>query len=318
MEPWTMEQPVTPPWRVVLLTDFGEQTVALMRQILAAHEHKLVGILTSPGPKGRGLDRYVDVVKAAPRGVDVIVSNYPRRWAAMLAPMRPDLIVSAAFPWIIPDDVIALPRLGTINMHGGLLPEQRGPNSYGWAMRKGDAEVGFTIHRVDSGLDTGPILARVAEPAGDEYADVTFRKLLPRMPELWGKALARVAAGDPGDPQDESRAFYAGIFEEAYRTIDWTQPAREIHNQCRAWMAGLRGTIPGAVGIVDGQLIRVLRTRVATGATGVAAPGDVISRSDETLTIQTGDGAIEVLSFQPAEVEPHATASLNPPNLVRQ
>lgn len=296
-----MEQSQGQPWRVVLLTDFGEQIVTMMRQILAAHEHKLVGILTSPGPKGRGLDRYVDVVKAAPRGVDVIVSNYPRRWAAMLAPMRPDLIVSAAFPWIIPDDVIALPRLGTINMHGGLLPEGRGPNSYGWALRKGDAELGFTVHRVDSGLDTGPILARIAEPAGDEYFDVTFQRLLPRIPDMWSTALARVAARDPGDPQDESRAFYAGIFEEDYRAIDWTQSAREIHNQCRAWMAGLRGTIHGAVGVVDGEPIRVLRTRVVADANGVAAPGEVLSRDGGALTIQTGDGAIEVLSYEPVE-----------------
>jgi methionyl-tRNA formyltransferase len=296
-----MDQSSHLPWRVVLLTDFGDEIVGLMRQILAAHDHKLVGILTSPGPKGRGLDRYIDVVKAAPRGVDVIVSNYPRRWAAMLAPMRPDLIVSAAFPWVIPDDVIALPRLGTINMHGGLLPEGRGPNSYGWALRKGDAELGFTIHRVDSGLDTGPILARIAVPAGDEYVDVTLQKLLPRMPELWSTALARVAAGDPGDPQDESRAFYAGFFEEAYRAIDWTQSAREIHNQCRAWMAGLRGTIPGAIGIVDDEPIRVLRTRVVAGVDGSAAPGEVLSRDGETLTVQTGDGAVQVLRYEPVE-----------------
>lgn len=296
-----MEQPQGQPWRVVLLTDFGEQMVMLMRQVLAAHGHKLVGIVTSPGPKGRGLDRYVDVVKAAPRGVDVIVSNYPRRWAAMLAPLRPDLIVSAGFPWIIPDDVIALPRLGTINMHGGLLPEGRGPNSFGWALRNGDAEGGITIHRVDSGLDTGPILARIAVPAGDEYVDVTLQKLLPHLPDLLSTALARVAAGDPGDPQDESRAFYAGIFEEEYRAIDWTQSAREIHNQCRAWMAGLRGSVPGAVGIVDGAPIRVLRTRVVDGANGVAAPGAVLSRDGETLTVQTGDGAVQVLSYEPVE-----------------
>jgi methionyl-tRNA formyltransferase len=318
METETMEQPLAAPWRVVLLTDFGGELVGLMQQILAAHGHKLVGILTSPGPKGRGLDRYLDVVKAAPRGVDAIVSNYPRRWAAMLAPMRPDLIVSAAFPWIIPDDVIGMPRLGTINMHGGLLPEGRGPNSMGWALRKGDAEVGFTIHRVDSDLDTGPILSRITEPAGDEYFDVMFNKLLPRMPELWGTALTRVAAGDPGDPQDESRAFYAGFFEEAYRAIDWTQPAREIHNQCRAWMAGLRGMVPGAIGVVDGQPIRVLRTRVVEGGNGAAAPGDVLDRSDETLTVQTGDGAVEVLRFQPVAVETQATASLVPPTPGRQ
>jgi methionyl-tRNA formyltransferase len=290
------------PWRVVLLTDFGEEIVRMTQQVLATHGHKLAGILTSPGPKGRGLGKHINVAEAAPRGVDVIISNYPRRWAAMLAPLRPDLIISAAFPWIIPEDVIALPRLGAINLHGGLLPQRRGPNAFGWAYRKGDPEVGFTIHRVDANLDTGPILARISEPINDEYADVTFQKLVQHLPEMWSTALARVAAGDPGDPQDESQAFYAGLFEEEYRTIDWTRPASEIHNQCRAWMAGLRGIVPGAVGAVDGELIRVLRTHVVASGDSNASPGAIISRDDGTLTIQTGDGAIQLLKYEPVAV----------------
>jgi methionyl-tRNA formyltransferase len=83
-------------------------------------------------------------------------------------------------------------------------------------------------------------------------------------------------------------------------------------------MAGLRGMVPGAIGVVDGQPIRVLRTRVVEGGNGAAAPGDVLDRSDETLTVQTGDGAVEVLRFQPVAVETQATASLVPPTPGRQ
>lgn len=300
-----MADSVPAPWRVVLLTDFGGQLVDGLRQILEGHGHKLVGLVTSPGLKGRGSGRHLDVVAAAPRGVDVLVSNHPQRWAAMLAPLRPDLIISAVFPWIIPDDLIALPRLGAVNMHGGLLPGRRGPNPIGWAFRDGDGELGLTIHRLDSGFDTGPILARAAVPYGDDDdLESVFPKLPGLMPELWATALRRIAAGDPGDPQDESRAAYAPFFDEAYRAIDWSRPAREIHNQVRAWMAGGRGVILGAVGVIEGTPRRVLKARLADNGTGAAAPGTVLSRDADSLTIKCGEGALRVLRAEPLDATP--------------
>jgi methionyl-tRNA formyltransferase len=285
---------------VVLLTDFGEFAVNGLRQLLEGYGHKLVGLVTSPGPKGRGLGRYLEVVAAAPRSVDVLVSNHPKRWAAMLAPLQPDLLISAAFPWVIPDDLIALPRLGAVNMHGGLLPRGRGPNAFGWAFRNGDPEVGFTVHRLDSGLDTGPILSQIRVPVSDDDdMETLFPKMAPKLPELWAAALPRIVAGDPGDVQDESQAAYASFFEEDYRAIDWSRPAREIHNQARAWMAGLRGAAPGAVGVIDGAPTRILKTRLAGRGEPNAAPGTVVSRDGDELTIQCGDGALRVLRHEP-------------------
>jgi len=300
----TTDQPTSSdaPWRVVLFSDLGGQAVMLARRVLEAGGHKLVGIVTSPGPRGRGRGTHLEVVAAAPRGADVLVSNHPARWAAMLAPLRPDLIISASFPWVIPDDVLALPRLGAINLHGGLLPERRGPNSFGWAFRLGDPEVGFTVHWLESGLDTGPILAQFRVPVGDAYLDELFPAIFPQMPALLIEALAKVAAGDPGVPQDETRAFYAGDFEEEYRAIDWSRPAREVHDQCRAWMALGRGMSPGAVGVVEGRPIRVLRTRLVPGDPA-AAPGTVLSREGDALTVQCGEGALLVLEHAPVEQE---------------
>jgi methionyl-tRNA formyltransferase len=291
-------------WRVVLLTDFGGQIVHGMRQILEGYGHKLVGLVTSPGPRGLGHGRHLDVVAAAPRGVDVFVSNHPKRWAAMLAPLQPDLVISAVFPWIIPDELIALPRLGAVNMHGGLLPRWRGPNAFAWAFRAGDGEIGPTVHRLASGLDTGPILATAAVPYGDDDdMEVLVPKLAERLPAVWAAALPRIAAGDPGDVQDESRAGYAPIFDEAYRAIDWSKPAREIHNQARAWMAVGRGATPAAVGVIDGAPTRVLKTRLAGAGDPNAAPGTVLSRDGDEVTIQCGDAALRVLRHEPVEVD---------------
>lgn len=287
------------------MTDFGALIVDGLRQILEGHGHTLVGLVTSPGPKGLGFGRHLDVAAAAPRGVDVLISNHPKRWAAMLAPLRPDLIISAVFPWIIPDDLIALPRLGAVNMHGGPLPQRRGANTFGWAFRDDDGEVGLTIHRLASGLDTGPILARATLPYNDDDdMDTVFPKLAALLPELWATALPRIAAGDPGDPQDESRSGYAPLFEESYRTIDWFRPAREVHNQVRAWTAVGRGALPGAVGVIDGTPMRVLKARLADDGGGTAAPGTVLSQDADSVTIQCGAGALRVLRTAPLDAPP--------------
>src|SRR5215210_5587789 len=160
--------PAPESWRIVVFTNMpGGMVYSIVNEIVRPLGHRVVGVVTSPGPKRRRSASYLEVVAAVPPGVDVIVSNHPERWAAMLAPLRPDLIISAGFPWRIPADVLALPRLGAINFHDALLPRHRGPNATGWAFRLGDAETGLTIHRLSPEFDTGPILAQVSIPITD-------------------------------------------------------------------------------------------------------------------------------------------------------
>lgn len=293
-------QPALAPWRIVLFTDFGPQLVQAAIPMFQGFGHKVVCVVTSPGLRGARRDTYVEIVRAVPPGIDVVVSNYPRRWAAMLAPLRPDVIVSASFPWILPDDLIALPRVGAINMHPSLLPRGRGPNSVGWALRNGDAQLGFTIHRIDSGLDTGAILAQAPLPIDDDDdADTLFARMSQTVPGLLGQAFARLAASDPGEVQDETQATYAGAFEEEWRYIDWSQPARTIHNQVRAWTVPARGAAPGAVATLDGEAARIFRTRIAAEAGGNLAAGVLISRDEHGPIVQCGAGAVQVLMWEP-------------------
>ena len=126
-------------WRVVVFTNLpGGVVYRQMDELLRRLGHPIVGVVTTPGPRRRRSRGYLDVVAAVRPGVDVLVSNPPERWAAMLAPLRPDLIVSGSFPWLIPDEVLALPRLGAINLHPALLPKGRGPNPIRWAIRNGE------------------------------------------------------------------------------------------------------------------------------------------------------------------------------------
>ena len=289
-------------WRVVLFTNMPSGGVYhLVDEILRPLGHRLVGVVTSPGPKRRRSTTYLDVVAAVRPGVDVVVSNHPARWPAMLAPLQPDLIVCGGFPWKIPVDVLRLPRLGAINLHPAILPRYRGPCAVEWALRNGDAELGFTVHRLDAELDTGPVLAQGRIPIGDDDDFETLTaKLLPLVPGLLRQALARVARGDAGKPQDEAAASYAGLFEDDWRTIDWRRPARTIHNQVRSWI-GLRDIPKGALAELDGEPVQITRTRLLPDggdAVASAPPGTVVRRHGDTLVVQCGDGPLQILAWQ--------------------
>jgi methionyl-tRNA formyltransferase len=293
--------PAPASWRVVVFTNIpGGVIYSMVDEVVRPLGHRVVGVVTSPGPKRRRSPTYLEVVAAVSPGVDVIVSNHPERWAAMLAPLQPDLIISGGFPWRIPADVLALPRIGAINFHDALLPRHRGPNATGWVFRSGDAEAGMTIHRLSSEFDTGPILAQVRIPISD--AD-DFSTLVPQfdahVPRLLQLALERIARGEEGEPQDESQATEAGLFEETWRVIDWSQPARTVHNQVRSWI-GLRDIPAGALGEIDGKTLEITKTRLLPdGPTEQepAPPGTVVHRDGERLVVHCGDGPLEILTW---------------------
>jgi methionyl-tRNA formyltransferase len=298
------QTPASESWRIVVFTNIpGGVIYSLVDEIVRPLGHRVVGVVTSPGPKRRRSPTYLEVVAAVSPGVDVIVSNHPERWAAMLAPLKPDLIISGGFPWRIPSEVLALPRLGAINMHPALLPRNRGPAAIEWALRNGDAELGFTVHRLSPDFDTGPILAQTRIPiADDDDIDSLVAKFGPVLPDLLGQALERVARGDPGEVQDEAEATYAGLFDEEWRIIDWSQPGRTIHNQVRSWI-GVRDIPLGAFGEVDGETLQITKTRLVASESmeqGPAPPGTVLRRDGERLVVQCGDGPIEVVRWSPA------------------
>jgi methionyl-tRNA formyltransferase len=287
---------------VVLVTDADGQIPLLIDQLVRAHGHRLVGVVTGPGPKNRRTTIYHDIVRNTPPDVDVIVTSHPKRLARMLEPLKPDLILTLGFLRVLPQDVLDLPRLGAINTHGGVLPKYRGPNPPGWAFRNEEGEIGWTVHRMTAGIDEGPILAVGAVPYGD---DDDFESLFPKwtglIPGLISQALTRVVAGDPGDPQDEAVAGYAPHFDADWREIDWSQPARSIHNQVRSWVGGPRGSA-GAFGEIDGKRTLIVKTHlVADARTEDVPPGTLLDRSDDRLTIQCGDGPLEILKWEAAE-----------------
>ncbi|CAN5228127.1 hypothetical protein BH23CHL1_BH23CHL1_04350 [soil metagenome] len=268
--------------------------------LLAAKGHRLVGLVGAPGPRSRRTDDYLTLGQYARPGLNVIVSNYPNRWATMIRPLRPDLIVCFGFNWKIPASVLEVTRLGTINGHDGLLPKYRGRCATGWALRNGD-KYGFTFHYMGSDFDTGPILSQRRISVSDD--DYSFLDIWPRLEaaiqETFLEALDRVAVGDPGIVQDETLATTApGAVEPEWRFLDWNKPARDTFIQVRSWY-GARGVPHGTLAQIDGRQVLITATRLIGQQSNDAAPGTVLERRDVgSLLVQCDDGPLEILIWR--------------------
>jgi methionyl-tRNA formyltransferase len=207
-------------------------------------------------PAGTG-----ELVMGAAEELDVLLPARRRTVAPLLASVEPDLVVCMGFPWKIPPDALAVPRLGWLNGHPSLLPRHRGPLPVAWAIRGGDEEIGITFHRMDADLDTGPILSQRRYTVGElEPPDVFFPRMGPVVGEALAEALERLAAGDEGTPQEEG-GNYESFFSEEDAWLDLSRPAVEVHRLAWAWRYAMSlGGTRGALLELDGTPVRVLAT----------------------------------------------------------
>jgi methionyl-tRNA formyltransferase len=283
--------------RIVIIS-MAASGVASAIPLLESLGHETAAVLTMRSR--RTGDGTPEVIAAVPEEIDVAVLGSPTRLAPLLRMFDADLALCNGFGWKIGADALASTRLGIVNGHPSLLPRWRGPNPFGWTFRSGDPEVGFTFHVMDEGFDTGPILAQGSLPLGDEDTMDTLRERVHSLfGELLPRALARIESGDRGDPQPDVGVTYAANYEDAYAEIDWTRPAREVHNQIRAWFTPTVSGIMGPLTTLDGERVRVLESRLVDAAHH-AAPGDVLVREADGTVVACGSGAVRVLRTEPA------------------
>ena len=238
-----------------------------------------------PPPWGDITDRM------APKGINLLFARSKDDVAPLLRGLDLDVVLCWGFNWKLPEEALDLPRLGSVNNHPAFLPRHRGPYPLAWTFREGDAEFGATWHRMDLEYDTGPILAQSKVPLEDtdcwieEFAPKILQNSLSMLPTVF----ERLEAGDPGDPQPTEGVSWAGPFEEDYATVDWSESARAIHNQVRAWrhLFGA-GDIEGPIAELDGERRKLLRTSLTD-------PGDGARR------VECGDGPIWVVESEPAK-----------------
>ena len=228
--------------------------------------HEPVALLTMRNADGRygPVADTGELVLGAAEELDVLLPARRSTIAPLLASVEPDLVVCMGFPWKIPPDALAVPRLGWLNGHPSLLPRHRGPLPVAWAILAGEDEIGITFHRMDADLDTGPIFAQRRFPLGElEPPDVFYPRLGAVVGEALAEALARLTAGEEGTPQPEG-GNYETFFSADDAWVDLSRPALEVHRLVWAWRyaVSLDGT-RGALLELDGRPLRVLATSLA-------------------------------------------------------
>ncbi|MDH5297787.1 MAG: methionyl-tRNA formyltransferase [Desulfobulbaceae bacterium] len=285
------------PFRIVYMGTPDFAVPAL--EALLAHGEEVVAVVTQPDrPKGRGRKLAPPPVKevALAAGIPVLQpkSIKTEEFLAEIGQYRPDLIVVVAFGRILPKPLIELPRLGTINVHGSLLPKYRGAAPIQWSLINNEAETGVTIMQMDEGLDTGDILLPGAIPiAADDTAATLAAKLSALGGKLLVEALERLKAGTlPPRKQDDAEATLAPILCKQEGVIDWQKPAAVISGLIRGldpW--------PTASTILDGKQLRLFAPEVIAGQVS-ETPGTVCRADWEGLLIATGRDYLLVRELQ--------------------
>ncbi len=227
---------------------------------------------------------------------------------ALIRDLAPELIVVAAYGRILPDDILALPPKGCINVHSSLLPKFRGAAPINWAILAGEKETGVTVMDMAHDLDAGDIILQETTPIGpDETAAELYDRLALLGGSLVVRAVEQIAAGTAQRrPQDHDKATLAPMLSKELSPMDWTRPAQALHDQVRGLLPW-----PCAVTELDGVRCKVLKTAL-TGERSAKTPGSVVQADKHALKLACGDGTVlEIKELQPDGKKPmSATAFL--------
>ncbi|MCH2202485.1 MAG: methionyl-tRNA formyltransferase [Fuerstiella sp.] len=286
--------------RIVLLGT-GEFALPSFRAIIES-EHDVLAIYTQPDRTGRGHHRHVNPARVLadenhipvrqPEQVnDSIVLDELRSFAA-------DVFIVAAYGQILKPEFLAIPPLGTFNLHGSLLPRHRGAAPVQYSIWKGDHEGGVTMFQIEPALDSGPMVGRVATPIG---AKETSGELMQRLANMSGtltlEVMSRIADGTAVfEPQDDELVTLAPKIRKQDGFIDWSRSAAEIDCHVRAMQPWPKASTWLYLG--DTKLRCILIDVEPLTESTTVEPGTV-ANSGKHLTVATGSGMLQVNRIQP-------------------
>ena len=277
----------------ILFMGTPDFAVASLRR-LVEDGHEICGVLTQPDkPKNRGHKLTPTPVKeyAITNSLDVYQPATLRNAESLelVRSLEPELIVVAAYGKLLPEDILNVPPLGSINVHSSLLPKYRGAAPINWALLDGEPETGVTIQYMAAELDAGDILLQKSTPIGEtEDAQALTERLAQLGAEALSETVAALAAGTASrTPQDHARHTYAPKLGKGLSPVDWTCSAHEISCQ-------IRGLIPWPCAVTDvisGEEIKLYAVQ-ETGEKTLARPGVITAAGKQGIDIACGDGKV--------------------------
>lgn len=267
---------------------------------LLASRHNVVGVFTQPDrPAGRGNKVTASPVKqlAEQHGLPVFQpkSLRPEENQQLVATLNADVMVVVAYGLILPAPVLAMPRLGCINVHGSLLPKWRGAAPIQRSLWAGDSETGVTIMQMDEGLDTGDMLFKLSCPieATDTSATL-YNKLAELGPEGMLNTLEQLAEGIAvPEVQDETLVSYAEKLSKEEAKLDWSLSAVQLERCIRAF-----NPWPVSYFTIEDLPVKVWSASVLPHVD--KQPGEILQADKQGIQVATADGVLNIEMLQPA------------------
>jgi methionyl-tRNA formyltransferase len=285
------------PYRIIFMGT-PEFAVPALKALHDNHHHVLAVATQPDRPKGRGRRIVAPPVKEVAMGYGYPVlqpAKVKEAWfLEKIIALNPDVFVVVAYGHILPESVLAIPRLGAINIHASLLPAYRGPAPIQWAIINGDQETGVTTMWMDEGMDTGDILLAAKVPIGPEDTAQTLHNRLAQVgAQRLIDTLNQLASGHlVGTPQDQSKATYAPFLKKEDGRIDWSKEAKSLD----AFVRGM-SPWPGAFTFHMGRRLKIFKAKYLRKGTGEKS-GTVLPGFPGDLNVATGRGILALKEVQ--------------------
>lgn len=258
---------------------------------LIENNYEIAGVFCQPDKaKGRGLDVSYSPVKtlALEHNIPVYQPAKMRDGEALaiMQELKPDIMVVVAYGKILPDDILAVPPLGAINVHGSLLPQYRGAAPIQWSVINGDKKTGVTTMYLATEMDSGDTIYSEETEIGEfETSGELYDRLTLIGADLLIKTLKDIEAGTaPRTPQDHSKATYVTMLDKTMCPIDFNNTPRTVVKK----IYGLQPW-PVATAELGGETLRVFGAAYSENKTE-KAPGEVVSTGKNGIEIACADG----------------------------
>jgi methionyl-tRNA formyltransferase len=282
-------------------------------------QHNVIALITQPDrPQGRKQELIPSLIKqsALRRNLPVFQPESVNAADSLeqVRELKPDLLVTAAYGQILSADLLTIPHLGGINLHGSILPAYRGAAPVARAIQNGEAESGVTVIRMTPQIDAGGMIAfaKTKIDENETAGELEERLAILGAPLIVDSIAAIVAGTAQVIPQDKSKVTRAPKLRKEDGQIDWSQSASAVHNLVRAmqpWpMASTswqprEGSSPGLPRVI------IHRTRRLPSSTGEShPPGTILEARDDQLVVATGEGSLQVELVQVPGKKPMAAA----------
>ncbi|MDQ0198546.1 methionyl-tRNA formyltransferase [Neobacillus ginsengisoli] len=276
-------------------------SVPILRQIIS-DGFNVIGVVTQPDrPVGRKRILTPPPVKmeALKHGIPVYQPEKIRQKEDLekILSLKPDLIITAAFGQILPNELLEAPPNGCINVHASLLPELRGGAPIHYAIMQGKKKTGITIMYMVEKLDAGDILTRVEVPITDaDNVGTLHDKLSKAGSDLLSETLPMLLAGKLNPiPQNNEDATFARNIKRDQEKIDWTKTGDDIYNH-------IRGLNPWPVAFtsLDGTVLKIWQAEKVAGLPR-HEPGTILKLETDGIIVSTGNEiAIKIKELQPS------------------